>query len=168
MKLNDFKSDLTTLNHTIADAAAFFAGVNETLSDGNQTARQCISHLVFWHREYVNIARDLAAGRQPGLRHGTFHSLNAQASQEFQDESLPELAGLLVEFQHHLDTLLRALPDNQAQFPLKQGGHPWQVAELVPRIEAHVRSHLVRMKRVVKKIHEFSSFACHQIDPVVF
>ena len=95
----------------------------------------------------MNIAHDLVAGRQPGLRHGTFNSLNAQASQEFQDESLPELAGLLVEFQRQLDVLLHSLPDNQAHFPLKQGSHPWPVTELVPRIEAHIRNHVDRMKR---------------------
>ena len=147
MKLNNFERACTSLNRTLGDAAAFFAQVDETLSDGHQTARQCLSHLVFWHREYVNIARDLVAGRQPGLRHGTFKSLNAQASQEFQYESLPELAGLLVELQHQLDALLRALPDSQVHFPLKQGGHPWRVADLVPRIEAHIRNHVDRMKR---------------------
>jgi len=139
VKLNNFERDLTTLNLTSGDAAAFFAQVDEALSDLHQTARQCLSHLVFWHREYVNIARDLLAGRQPGLRHGNFKSLNAQASQEFQDESLPELAGLLVD--------LRALPDSQPHFPLKQGGHPWRVVDLVPRIEAHIRNHVDRLKR---------------------
>jgi len=147
VKLDKFEHTLTSLNRTLGDATAFFAQVDETLSDGHQTARQCLSHLVFWHREYVNIARDLAASRQPGLRHGTFKSLNAQASQEFQDESLPELAGLLDEFQRQLDPLLRALPDIEAPFSLKQGGHPWRVADLVPRIETHVRNHVNRMKR---------------------
>ena len=147
MKLNNFERDLTTLNLTSGDAAAFFAQVDEALSDLHQTARQCLSHLVFWHREYVNIARDLLAGRQPGLRHGNFKSLNAQASQEFQDESLPELAGLLVDLQRQLDAWLRALPDSQAHFPLKQGGHPWRVVDLVPRIEAHIRNHVDRLKR---------------------
>ena len=150
MKLNNFERTLTSLNRTLSDAAAFFAQVDEALSDGHQTARQCLSHLVFWHREYVNIARDLVAGRQPGLRHGTFKSLNAQASQEFQEESLPELAGLLVEFQLQLDALLRALPDSQAHFPLKLGGHPWRVVDLVLRIEAHIRNHVVRMKRIAR------------------
>ena len=147
MKLNNFESDLTTLNLTIGKAAAFFAQVDEALSDGHQTARHCLSHLVFWHREYVNIAHDLVAGRQPGLRHGTFKALNAQASQEFQDESLPELADLLLEFQRQLDALLRALPNIEAPFPLKQGGNPWRVADLVPRIEAHIRNHIDRLKR---------------------
>jgi hypothetical protein len=42
------------LDRAAADAAAFFMCASENLRDEHQSARDVISHLVFWHRALPN------------------------------------------------------------------------------------------------------------------
>lgn len=146
-----FEETLSALDRTVGDAVVFFAQVDETLADGHQTAREVLSHLVFWHREYVAVARALTADRKPELKSGTFASLNALASQEFRDRSLPDLAERLAGLQRELDAALASLPDLGANFPVKRGGRYWSVEDRVPTIESHIRNHVRHLKRAAAR-----------------
>ncbi|MBI1801781.1 MAG: hypothetical protein HYR71_09160 [Chloroflexi bacterium] len=137
---------LADLSRAVDDAAAFFAAAADQLCDGHQTARDVISHLVFWHREYVCIVWALATGRRHWFRTGSFASLNAQATQEFRREPLAALAGRLRHRQQQLVKALRRLPDWTIDFPLKQGGQFCTIADRVAAIESHIRSHLSRLQ----------------------
>ena len=70
---------LGKLANTVSGAALFLAEADESLNDGHQTAREVLSHILFWHREYVAIVQALLEGHPPDLRHGTFAALNAPA-----------------------------------------------------------------------------------------
>jgi hypothetical protein len=146
-----FEETLDALDRTVAEAAGFFTHADESLADGCQTARDVISHLVFWHREYVASARAMAAGRPPKLRRGVSREMNAQATHEFAHESLPSLAQHLAALQRKLDKALRRLPDLNADFPIKEGGRYWSVEDRVPVIESHIRNHVKRLKQAVGK-----------------
>ncbi len=138
---------LTRLRKTVADAAAFLAKVDGELFDGYQTARQVLSHLVFWHREYVSIAQALADGRKPQLQNGTYAELNAGACCEFEKHSMDQLARCLLILQESLEVELYRLTDWEMIFPVKHGSRRKCVAERLPGIETHVRNHVNRLRR---------------------
>jgi hypothetical protein len=138
---------LARLDRAVMDAVTFFCDADESLSDGSQTAREVLSHLVFWHREYVGIANALVEGHQPTLKSNTIAQLNAQAHEEFASYSMPELAEYLVCLHEELVTLLQKLLDWRMDLPIKAGGRWWSVENRIPAIGAHIHIHVMRLKR---------------------
>jgi hypothetical protein len=148
IRVNPHREDLiSALDRTVVNAAALFSEADETLADGHQTAREVLSHFVFWHREYGAIISALVDGRLPRLRVGTFRDMHAEAAQEFKEQSLPLLAWRLIGYQAYLATQLRRLPDWSVNFPLKEGGNFVSVEERLRQIESHIRNHLARLRR---------------------
>lgn len=138
---------LQRLTDSTNSAAAYFCEVEEGFFDGYQTAREVISHFVFWHREYVDIVQTLVDGEEPVLRKGRFAMFNALAAEEFADKSLPILAQKLVSLQRQLVKLLVQLPDWSINLPMKSGSRHCTVARRVRQIDAHIRNHLARLER---------------------
>lgn len=150
-KAQSRQSALVGLGRVVADAVTFFADADESLADEHQTAREVLSHFVFWHREYVRIVRALAKRQAPRLREGKFREFNAQATREFAFESLPALVKRFDRLQSQLERALRALPDWESNFPIKSSGKYTSVAERVPQIAAHIGNHVARLRRAAKK-----------------
>jgi hypothetical protein len=146
-----FEDALMTLDCTVAAAVSFFAHADESLADGDQTAREVLSHLVFWHREYVAVVRALNQAQSPTLLAGSFSSLNTQAYGEFASIPLPTLAQCLAGLQQELALEIRRLPDPGVSFPIKQGGRVWSVEALLRAVEAHIRNHVARLRRVGRR-----------------
>lgn len=151
MKSAEFTTSLELLERVVAEASGFFARFDEQLPVGRQTARQCLAHLVFWHREYLSILRALAQGRAAELRSGTFASLNAEAYREFAAIPMSEMACQLESLQRELDSQLRVLLDPQMEVLLKQMAHSWQLAELIPRVAGHIRGHTRKFQAAEKR-----------------
>ncbi|UCG23998.1 MAG: hypothetical protein JSW55_18010 [Chloroflexota bacterium] len=149
-KVDDRAGVLQALEDAVADAAGYLATVDEDLHDGHQTAREVLCHLVFWHREYVQITRAMIDGRQPSLRRGTFARLNAEATREFAGQKMTDLADSLLELGETLLSQLRSLPDWSVPFPVKYGGRPKNVAERLPSIARHLRGHMSRLQRAAR------------------
>lgn len=146
-----YESALGRPNQAVAEAMAYFASADEALSDGHQTARQVLAHLVFWHREYASIARAVASGREPALRVGGIAELNAEACREFEREPLSARAAQLASFQRALDRALGRLPHWRMDFPARLNGRPCSVEQRVPAIEAHIRAHLAALRRAARE-----------------
>jgi hypothetical protein len=145
---------LASLDRAVMEAVSFFCNVDETLSDGSQTAREALTHLVFWHREYVRVANALVEGHSPSLKSGTIAELNAEAYHVFASYSMLELAECLACLQEELVTLLQKLLHWRMDFPIRAGKRPWcSVEERIPRIEAHIHNHVERFKRAARKGH---------------
>lgn len=142
---------LTDLNDSIHAAARFFKKVDESLFDGHQTAREVLSHLVFWHREYVSISKSFLLDQEPNLLQGKLAVLNAQATRQFQTESMNELAKRLVKEQQALDENLRQLQDWNINFPFKKGCRKIDVVGRICAINDHIRHHLVRQERAYQR-----------------
>jgi len=142
---------LATLEETVAETAVYFRQVDAELFDGYQTAREVISHLVFWHRELVEIVAAVLDGRKPELRRGTFALLNAQATVEFAAKPLPALADQLEQLQAQLTALLNELPDWEANLPIKCGGRRCTLAKRVRQVDARIHEHLARLKRAERR-----------------
>lgn len=145
--VDDHEQKLKALSQTISDATVFFEEVDERLWDGHMTAREVLSHLVFWHREYVAIAQALAQHRPLPLKKGTFAELNATSVGEFEEQSMPDMACRLPLLQRELVRYLRQLPDWDVNFPIKQGVRQKCVSDRLTAIEAHIRNHVNRLRR---------------------
>jgi hypothetical protein len=142
---------LAGLERAVARAAAFFSVMDEDLFDGYQTARDVLSHLLFWHREYVLIARALVNGRRPPLRTGSFAMLNAQATEEFSRMDWPDMVECLQTLQEELDAVLCCLPEWQMNFPVKKGSRFCNTAQRISKIESHILGHVARLERAARR-----------------
>ncbi|HCB50905.1 MAG TPA: hypothetical protein DEP47_15660 [Chloroflexi bacterium] len=142
---------LRELTNTVNEAVTFFIETEESLSDGYQSAREVLSHLVFWHREYVAIAQALVDGCKPELKKGTYAELNAEATCAFEGKTMKELARLFVQYQKRLEEALQCLPDWEVMYPVKYGGRLKCVAERLPAIESHIRNHIRKLQRAERR-----------------
>ena len=112
---------LDRLNQTVIQATAYFANVDENLSDGHQTAHGILAGLLFWHKQYVAIAQALIAGKQPALLSGTFEGLNRNARQHALGTSMIMLAYNLSCEQREFAELIQQIPDWSINFPDQAG-----------------------------------------------
>ena len=146
-QVDDRVRALRALDKALVDAADYLADVDPELDGGHQTAREVLCHLVFWHREYVAIIQALLEDQEPPLKEGTYAQLNCEATIEFADRSMDELARSLLALQASLRKQLLALPDWSVDFPVKRGSRRKSVSERVPGIAGHVRGHMKRLRR---------------------
>jgi hypothetical protein len=138
---------LAALDRGVASAVAFFGQIDEELSDGHQTAREVLSHLVFWHNANVGVAWAVVTHRVPPLFTGPFSELNAQATDAFRSESMEALCQMLADRQKQLVRALSRLPDWNVDFPVKDGCQTVSAARHLHDIDAHIRGHVMRLKR---------------------
>jgi hypothetical protein len=138
---------LDRLNRTVIEAAAFFAGADESLFDGRHTAHGVLAQLVFWHEQYVSVAGALIQGRVPILKAGSFERLNQMARSNFAGDSMTMLAYDLSCLQKEFDALVRQLPDWSISFPIKSDSELCPLSERLVEIEQHIRQHVQRLKR---------------------
>lgn len=142
---------LSDLTESIIDAANFFINVDEDFFDGHQSAREVLSHLLFWHREYCAISLALLRGKKPTLLSGSLALLNEQATCKYQEHNMAELAKCLVEEQETLVLNLQRLEDWNINFPFKKGCRRIDVAGRICAITDHVRLHLLRQNRALQR-----------------
>ena len=142
---------LLSLHQTIHAAATYLGSLDENLSDGNQTVRDILSHLVFWHREYVAVIGALAKRQKLQLRTEKFYQLNALACREFQNTSMRVLTKRLIRLQSELESVVEKLPNANVKFAFKQGAQPQRIGYWLPRIQAHIQGHLARLRQVERK-----------------
>ena len=135
-----------TLSATVTDAAEFFLQNDPHLFDGYQTAFEVLSHLLFWHCEYVAIIQALRNDVQPELRAGTFAELNQVATEEFAGIPVDELANQLLAYQKTFEDELGQITNLLIEFPIKCGGRTKSVRDRVPSIESHIRNHVRRLR----------------------
>lgn len=138
---------LDSLNRTVADAAAYLCCVNESLTDGHQSARGVLAQMVYWHEQYAGIARALADGRTPDLVSGTYDVINMIGRQKFAGQSLPMLAHQLTVAHKAFVEALDCLPDWSINFPVKQDSGFCSIAERVRLIDAHIANRITLLKR---------------------
>ena len=140
------ESLLQALDRSVATITDFLVQVDESFFDGYQTAREVLSHLLFWHREYVMITDALVNGRSPHLRQNTFVALNARATREFRSMSMQVLCQDLLNLQKALAGNVRRLPDWEMAFPIKKGCRQATVTERLQMIQEHIDGHYSRLE----------------------
>ena len=138
---------LAALDHSVASAVAFFRQIDEELSDGHETAREVLSHLVYWHNANVGIAWALVTHRVPPFFTGRYIDLNAKATDALRSESIDALCHMFAHRQRQLVRALRRLPDWGIEFPVKDGCLTVSAARHLHDTDAHIRGHIMRLKR---------------------
>jgi len=138
---------LAALDSSVASAVAFFGRIDEELSDGHQTAREVLSHLVFWHNANVAVAWALVTHRAPPFFAGPYFDLNAQATDALRSESMAALCQMLADRQRQLVRALSRLPDWGVAFPVKEGCQTMSAVRHLHGIDVHIRGHVTRLKR---------------------
>jgi hypothetical protein len=142
---------LSALAEDVCLVTCFFTQIDGTLFDGHQTAREVLSHLVFWHREYATISHALLIGEKPALLSGSLAELNERATIEFQEKGMMELTHCLADYQSDLDSNLRHLKYWNVNFPFKKGCRGTDVSGRLSSIDAHIRHHLARQERAYRR-----------------
>lgn len=137
---------LQALDHSVTKIVDLLVQVDDNFFDGYQTAREVLSHLVFWHREYVMITDALVNGRSLHLRQGTFVALNARATREFRPMSMKSLCQNLLNLQIALACNLRRLTNWNIIFPIKKGCRQFTVTERVQLIQEGIDRHFSRLE----------------------
>jgi hypothetical protein len=141
---------VSALTNSVNAAAAYFDSLDENLRAGEQTVRQVVAHIVFWHREYVAVMGAIARGRQPILCAGKFYQLNQLAYREFQNVPLPILTKRLIRLQSDLGSVAVNVP-NRHKFAFKAGSKPQPITYWLPRIQAHIDGHVARLRQAEKR-----------------
>lgn len=149
--IQDREQLLSALTGDVSLITCFFTQIDGAFFDGYQTAREVLSHLVFWHREYAAISHALLIGARPKLLKGSLAELNAQATVEFQEKSMVELTHCLADLQSNLASNLRHLKDWNVNFPFKQGCRGKDVSGRLCSIDSHIRHHLARQERAYRR-----------------
>lgn len=137
---------LTSLDRSVAQITDFLVQIDENFYDGHQTAREVLSHLVFWHREYVLITDAMVNGRSPNLRQSTFVALHGRAAREFRRVPLAKLCQDFCGLQRAFSDNLRKLPDWTIEFPVKKGCRRTTVFERIRLIQDHIDGHFTRLE----------------------
>jgi hypothetical protein len=103
--------------------------------------RQVLSHLVYWHEDYVRQIEARRSGMGWLLPEGGFEELNARAVASLAGVGVPTL---LARFRTANARLCRLAADPAAAgFPiqLKQDTKSWALGEFLIHVEAHIRRH---------------------------
>lgn len=154
---------LFDLKENVVRAADFFMRVDEDLFDGHQSAREVLSHLVFWHQAYCTISKALLLNEEPPLLAGPLAELNEHATCIFRDQEMCALARILLEAQDILECNLRKLPDWNINFPFKKGCRKIDVAGRICAIRNHIHHHLVRQERAYQRGEDW--VRAYYLDP---
>ncbi|MBM3122268.1 MAG: ClbS/DfsB family four-helix bundle protein [Chloroflexi bacterium] len=103
--------------------------------------RQVLSHLVFWHEDYVRQIEARRAGKGWLLPEGRFAELNARAVASLAGVGVPTL---LARFRTANARLCRLAADPaSARIPIqvKQDSKSWPLDKFLIDVEAHIRRH---------------------------
>lgn len=145
------KQITANLDCAVERAVRFFEIADEHLLDGEQSARQVISHLVFWHGEYVRLITALADGRDPHPLGGMFRHYNAQATEMYARQSMPELARQFAKLHAELDCALNRLSNWRTTYPQKEGILKRNVSSHMYQVLRHIDGHTTRLERIEKR-----------------
>ncbi len=138
---------LEQLDRSVASAAALLGTADRASGEGEDSPHGTLAQLVFWHEQYVAIARSLALSLEPELLNGTFGELNARARQAHRTESLVLLASRYRDLQQQFRATLEAIQDWSQNFPIKANFTNATVEERVVEITAHIDRHVARFQR---------------------
>ncbi|MDD5469132.1 MAG: DinB family protein [Anaerolineales bacterium] len=109
--------------------------------------REVLSHLVFWHEHYVQIAGAIVQGREPDLYRETFIVLNARAARQEQDTPIPELLRRFRDAQEKLATIAADERAPGLHWSFRQGSKSRRFDEDLDMIARHILGHVRQLRR---------------------
>lgn len=113
--------------------------------------KEVLAHLVFWHESYVAQIEASLAGKIYDRPQGRFSDLNAQAVARNRGIAIEKLIRRFQKADEKLRRLYRTHDPAAIVIEIKQGSKRWQLIDLIPAVEAHVRNHQRQLESVLKK-----------------
>lgn len=142
------------LDDTVSAFIAYVLNLPETARRPSRKeewgAWEIMAHIVYWHEQYATILADLLAGRVPSYPQGTFRENNAKATKEKAPYSIEDLAHRLREVQGHLVLLSQQERVQSLALSFKEGGKAWPFEAAINRVEQHIRTHLLGLRKASK------------------
>jgi hypothetical protein len=109
--------------------------------------REILIHIVFWHENYLNNLQRIRDKKPLHMLEGTYRELNAAAIRENESETIEHLLKRFENVQNLIVEIVSGTIDTGLDFYFKSDAKPRSILESIIRIEQHVRSHLVKMKK---------------------
>ncbi len=134
--------DLQRLEKTVEAFCRYIEKVPTTEVEGQEWGPiQVLAHLVYWHESYAAQIEAFLADRPFERPQGRFRDMNAQAARACRGIPIAVMARRFRTADERLRALYAANDPAAIVVEIKQGSKKWQLAELVPAVEAHVRNH---------------------------
>jgi hypothetical protein len=143
--------DIERLTRTVEDFCGWIESrpARETRAQ-SWGPREVLAHLIYWHEQYISQSEAIVAGKQYATPSGRFADMNAKAAVKFQKQPVPTLVKRFRIVNRCLCILALENNPRKIAFSIKQGSKLWQLSDLIPAVEAHVRNHLRALKKESK------------------
>ena len=140
--------DTERLHQTIEDFCVFFETLPpEALREQEWGPMEVLAHLVYWHESYVAQAEAALAGVPFIPPEGRFREMNAQAVARDRGKSAQEQLARLRRADLRLCLLARDERAADISIETKQGAKRRPLQDFLNRVEAHIRSHHLLLRR---------------------
>jgi hypothetical protein len=151
-------NDLARLEQSVERFCQFVGTLPpHALVDQAWGPKEVLAHLTYHHEQYVRIVEAFLAGAPVEPPAGRFHDLNAEAVAANRGVPSAELVSRLRQANQRLMMLYRQHDPNAITVQIKAGAKRWTLAELVPRVEAHIRNHQEKLRQDLRHLPEFSA-----------
>ena len=144
MKKRGLDSLLEALAEAVGQARAYLLKLDgeAVVRPGTWGPAEVLSHLVYWHRAYVEGIESVLTGGPPFGTGETIDELNAKALDEMAGSCVVDLLQEWEDLQNRLEQMAGALPDPGATMQIHHDSTECNLYEPLDELVGHVREHL--------------------------
>ncbi len=117
------------------------------LEDQAWGPREVLVHLVFHHERYVILAEACLHGVPCEPLSGKYRQINAAAVAMNRDQAVEALVARFKQANRRLAEIYQNNDPGSIRVEIKTGVKVRSLTELLPEVEAHIRIHLVKLKK---------------------
>ncbi len=144
-------SEIARLEETVDRFSRFIETIPASaLSEQEWGPKEVLAHLVYHHELYVRLVEACVSGLPVAPPTGRFRELNSGAVAASRGQAVGVLLDRLQKANRRLAELYRQHDPGKIWVEIKAGAKPRPLAGLVPEVEAHIRSHLEKLRKEQK------------------
>ena len=139
---------LQQLEDTVDQFCQFISSLPENhLLEQDWGPREVLAHIVYCHELYLHLIEANCAGKITEPPEGRFSDLNRNAVAASRSIPIPKLIDRLQATNQRLISLYQKHDPKEITVEIKVGAKPRTFAELMIEVEAHIRSHLKKLRK---------------------
>jgi hypothetical protein len=140
--------DLARLTDTVEEFCAWIESLPaRDLRPQPWGPREVLAHLVFWHEYYCAQSRAALAGKASPRPAGRFAEINSRAVEKYRAFAPRVLAARFRSANRRLRRLAAGNDPRGIAFRLKEDSQMWELSDLIPAVEAHIRNHRIKLEK---------------------